>query len=149
MSGFAPAPAIELAAEQLRRGRAMEVTVHGESMWPLVRAGDRVRLDPGIRPARGRLAAVLVDGHLVVHRIVGLGRTCVLLGDHGGRPLVVAPADLLGIVTRQWTRTGRLVHHERRRTVVVGWLVSQVTPLTRWPWRAARRGRARLRRKGQ
>lgn len=142
---WAPSPAIDLAAELLRRGRAMEVRVYGESMWPLVRQGDRVRIDPLQRPTRGRLAAVLVDGHLVVHRVVQLDLDeCLLLGDHGGRPHRVPIGDLLGVVTHQWTRDGRLLEHDSALLSGAGWLVSRVTPVSRWPWRTARQGRGWL-----
>lgn len=137
------AVAIDLAAEILRRGRPMEVQVFGESMWPLVRQGERVRIDPAEPPAVGRLAAVLVDGHLVVHRIVRLDAgECLLLGDHGGGQLRVAVAELLGVVTHQWTRSGRLLVHAAPHVKAAGAVVARVTPLTRLPWRMARRGRA-------
>src|SRR5688572_11413062 len=38
--------AIDLGAELLKRGRGLDLVVGGESMWPLVRHGDRVRLEP-------------------------------------------------------------------------------------------------------
>lgn len=143
MSRLKEAVAIDLAAEMLRRGRPMQVQVFGESMWPLVRQGDRVRIDPAEPPAVGRLAAVLVDGHLVVHRIVKLDAgECLLLGDHGGGELRVAVGEVLGVVTHQWTRHGRLLTHAATLVKGAGAVVAAVTPLTRWPWRAARRGRA-------
>lgn len=123
----------------------MDVHVYGESMWPLVRQGDRVRIDPEQAPSRGRLAAALSDGHLVVHRVVDLTEShCVLLGDFGGRPLSIPIGEVLGVVTRQWTREGRAFAHESKLLLGAGWLASVVTPRTRLPWRMARSAHRRL-----
>lgn len=123
----------------------MDVRVYGESMWPLVRQGDRVRIDPNQTPVRGRLAAALLDGHLVVHRVVSLSDShCVLLGDFGGRRLSLPITEILGVVTHQWTRGGRAISHSNTLLAGVGWLTSMVTPRTRLPWRMARKAHRRL-----
>lgn len=81
-------------------------------MWPLVREGDRVRLEPGIPLEVGQLAATLRRGHLVVHRIVALRPGSVVLrGDNRSTDdAPVAPEEVLGVVTRQWLRSGRSVN---------------------------------------
>lgn len=141
----APAPAIDLAAELLRRGRPVTVVVGGESMWPLVRSGERVRIEPAIAPRRGLLGAVLLGGHLVVHRIVAMNDSwCTLLGDLGGSPARIPQTDLLGVVVELETRGGRKLRLDRGARRFLGVAVSLVTPVARWPWRWTRALRARV-----
>lgn len=106
---------IALAVELLRRGRPVEIVAGGGSMWPLVREGDRLVIDPSTAPRVGALAAVERNEHLVVHRVIRVGDAGVLLhGDNllGPDP-VVTPGEVLGVVTRQVLRTGHAIDHGR------------------------------------
>lgn len=139
------AVAIDLAAELLRRGRSIDLVVGGMSMWPLVRGGERVHLDPAVPPRVGFLAGILQEGRLVVHRIVRVGGGRVtLLGDFGGREASVELPELLGVVTVQWTRDGRMIRHDRTMRRAANYLCALATRTTRWPWRFVHR-LARLR----
>jgi hypothetical protein len=129
-----------LAAELLRSGRAVEIVVGGESMWPLLQSGWRVRIEPA--PARvGDLVAVERDGHLVVHRLVKLeGERATLRGDNTGRDDPPArTSDLLGVVTAVWTSSGRCLSLTKRRWNMVGRAVAHVATRTHRPWRWALR----------
>ncbi len=65
----------ELAAALLRRGVAVRVTVHGASMRPWLRDGDRVELEPLSRPAAPGDVILGRDpaGGLRLHRVVHAG----------------------------------------------------------------------------
>ena len=136
-----------LAAELLRSGRAVEIVVGGESMWPLLQSGWRVRIEPASARV-GDLVAVERDGRLVVHRLVKLeGERATLRGDNTGRDDPPARTrDLLGVVTAVWTPSGRQLRLSSRRWQLVGRAIALVTPRTQTPWRwALRLVRARRR----
>lgn len=144
-SGRHTETAVDLAAELLRKGCALDIDVYGESMWPLVRQGDRVRVDPTQELNQGRLAATLVDGRLVVHRVMSLTEThCVLAGDFGGSRLSIPRAQVLGVVTHQWTRRGRMIAHDHVLVRGAGRLTSAVGVRSRTPLRMARNARDHL-----
>lgn len=127
----------ELAAELLARGLPIELKVGGQSMWPLVRSGDIVRVEPGLAPSLGSLAAVLRRGHLVVHRVVDVrAQAVVLQGDNGGRPEVTARAAVLGVVTRQARGRGGTVEHGSRQQQVRNALIACISRTSGGPWRA-------------
>lgn len=133
--------AIDLLAELLRRGRPVELRVGGRSMWPLVRTGDRLRIEPGLVPRIGDLAAVLRHGHLVVHRVLSLtGDRVRLRGDNRGEADPdVGRGEILGVVTLQKLRGGYELDHRLRwiRLLDRGALV--LSQWTRAPWRLAKR----------
>lgn len=137
--------AIEVAVDVLRSGRALEIIVYGESMWPFVRSGDRVRVDPAARLASGQLGVVFHDGHLVVHRIVELtASSCVLLGDSGGKALEMLREDVLGVVTRQWTRAGSERDLTSRQSMLLGRLLVCQSTASRRTWQFLYRVRGRV-----
>jgi signal peptidase I len=87
----------------LRAGRAVLATVAGHSMWPALRAGDRVRIGPvpaGFVPAPGDVVAVAGQAGIVVHRVIAAaGGRVSTWGDGaaaGDRP--VRPEDIVGRV---------------------------------------------------
>ncbi len=64
---------VELLAELLQRGEAIEFRARGGSMHPLIRDGDRLRIEP-IRAdqlRRGDVIAYRRGGRLLVHRYLG------------------------------------------------------------------------------
>ena len=65
----------ELAAALLRRGVAVRVTVHGASMHPWLRDGDRAEIEPLSRPAAPGDVVLGRDpgGGLRLHRVVHAG----------------------------------------------------------------------------
>lgn len=149
MPGLRPDGA--LAAELLGRGQPVEIVVGGGSMWPLLRHGDRVRIEPNRPVIVGALAAVLRAGHLVVHRVARLeGARVLLRGDHREQAdLPVAREQVLGVVTRQWTQVTRAVAlpaipHDRLLMRVWNGTVARVRDRTALPWRVAT-GARRLR----
>lgn len=131
---------VELAIEVLRSGRPVELLVGGMSMWPLLRSGSTVRIEPGLPGEVGAVVAIERNGRIVVHRVVELRAAGLLLrGDNlpEDDPLVPVEA-LLGRVTTVRGRDGTLVDLMRRRWRAGGRLVVEVARRTRGPWRLAR-----------
>lgn len=78
---------VALAREHLALGRPLVVSASGFSMWPLLRPGQRVLVEPRKTLAVGDLALVELGRSLVLHRVVGIsGSRLVLKGDHNPRP---------------------------------------------------------------
>ncbi len=63
--------AAEAATAILNEEIPVTITTGGYSMWPVIRPGDRVVIDPlkGINPSAGDIVALRRDGGYVVHRV--------------------------------------------------------------------------------
>jgi len=63
--------AAEAAMAILDEERSVTVTTGGYSMWPAIRPGDRVVIEPlkGSMPSAGDIVALRRDGGFVVHRV--------------------------------------------------------------------------------
>lgn len=86
-SQLADAAWLTLAREHLGRGRPLVVRASGFSMWPLVRPGQRVVVEPRRTLAVGDLALVELGPALVLHRVIALtGDRVVVKGDHNPSP---------------------------------------------------------------
>lgn len=63
-----------LTAQLLREQYAVVVVLHGNSMWPALRSGQRIRISPwqaAARDLRGKMVAFALDSdRIVVHRVV-------------------------------------------------------------------------------
>ena len=111
-------------------GREHEVTVRGNSMWPLVRDGDKARLAHGSGKLRlGDVVAYQRNGELVVHRLIrivrGAGEPRFLIkGDNvSGRDPIVRASKVLGrVVALQ--RSGKWRRLDTRLMQAVGWIVA-------------------------
>lgn len=116
----------QFAIELLRKGESVELVVGGGSMWPLVKHGDRLLItpvDPSGNFRRGTLLAVLSEGHVVVHRVVGVdagsGRL-VLQGDNLPAPdPPVLSSQVLGQVSQQVLKSGLVLKHQRQPLLVL------------------------------
>jgi len=101
------------AIELLRAGLPVVVVARGGSMWPLVRSGDRLTIEPGRAVGRGSLVAYLRNGRLTVHRARDVTRAWVVVRGDAATfdepPLPIA--DVLGVVSRQVTVRGTRVDH--------------------------------------
>jgi hypothetical protein len=101
-----------LAADLLRGGSSVRLTLTGHSMSPSIRSGDVVTIEPlsGRRPAVGEVVAAAPEGRLLVHRLVAWdGAAALCRGDvAASADPPTAPGDLLGRVTRV-ERGGRRV----------------------------------------
>jgi signal peptidase I len=111
---------------QLAEGQAIEIEAEGGSMFPVIRNGDRVRVEPIETPVgRGDVVLVVINGAWVLHRVVDVSETGVITqGDnqpHPDPPVTLAHA------------VGRATHARGRITVPLRW----PRPLTRL-WLAAR-----------
>lgn len=103
--GIVPEPTTEadawisLAREHLALGRPLSARVTGLSMWPLLRPGARVVINPG-RPVIGDLALIELRSTLVLHRVVAARPGRLLTkGDAVALPdPEVALGDVLGVV---------------------------------------------------
>lgn len=104
------APDRQLHLKYLRNLRKpFWIPVWGNSMKPLLQDGDRVRVIPSAS-ASGRTVSIgsLVlfsdneNGHLVVHRVVGIGRNVFYeSGDRNLKTGQVSKSDILGTVTHR------------------------------------------------
>lgn len=78
---------VSLAREHLALGRPLVVRASGLSMWPFLRPGQRVVVQPSRAIEVGDLALVELGRTLVLHRVIGLfGHQVLLKGDHNPRP---------------------------------------------------------------
>jgi hypothetical protein len=98
----------------LDEGRSVTVTAGGYSMWPAIRPGDAVVIDPiGTRlPETGEIVALKRDGGYVIHRvtevIAGKDATNIRTqGDGVTREDEPADAGLIAGVVRSVVRSGR------------------------------------------
>ena len=94
------------AAKALRAGCTLELDARGGSMWPLLRTGDRLTVEPATASSlrRGDIAVVARGHGLVAHRVVATD-PIVTRGDR--LPADDGPADdeaLIGRVrsVRRW-----------------------------------------------
>jgi signal peptidase I len=66
---------LEAGLTMLNEGHSITITAGGESMWPSIRRGDNVIIEPFNKeqiPVKGDIVALIRDGGLVVHRVVAL-----------------------------------------------------------------------------
>ncbi len=122
----------------LDEGRSVTVTAGGYSMWPAIRPGDAVVIDPvGTRlPEVGEIVALKRDGGYVIHRVTGVtaGRDATLIhtqGDGVTREDEPADAGMIAGVVGSVVRSGRQHQPPPRRlprwmnrmtATVAGWL---------------------------
>lgn len=88
--------AADLAREQLRAGNPLRTQASGVSMWPLVRDGDWVVVQPCPPGALrvGDVVLVAAGRRLVLHRVIGrVGSEVLLKGDACSRPDGWVPVD--------------------------------------------------------
>ncbi len=121
----------DLARMGLRSGGSVRLRVSGDSMLPLLRPGDAVRLQPA-EPAslrRGQLVVLAIDGHLLTHRLLWQGpEGLVAKGDN--REALDPPASPDSLVGRVIAieRGGRHLDLDRgawcRIEPLLGWLAS-------------------------
>ncbi|MDX9729027.1 MAG: hypothetical protein RBT50_07165 [Bacteroidales bacterium] len=98
----------------LDEGRSVTVTAGGYSMWPAIRPGDAVVIDPiGTRiPEIGEIVALKRDGGYVIHRVTGVtaGKDATNIrtqGDGVTREDEPADAGMIAGVVRSVVRSGR------------------------------------------
>jgi hypothetical protein len=96
---------MELLAELLRRGKAVEVRARGGSMHPIIRDGDRVRIEP-VRADELRAGDIIAyrrGGRLFVHRYLGRWANSGAMRTRGDSHSRVEPpldpSEVLGRVT--------------------------------------------------
>ncbi|MBD3239374.1 MAG: hypothetical protein GF331_02225 [Chitinivibrionales bacterium] len=94
------------------------VLCHGTSMWPFLRPGDRVAVEP-VDPSTLRRGQIAVfrgdDGEEIIHRVVSTKGCIVTRGDNAGRSDgIVEPGRLIGLVVGRYAAK-RLVRFTRAR----------------------------------
>ncbi|TAK30796.1 MAG: hypothetical protein EPO21_18770 [Chloroflexota bacterium] len=105
-----PTPVVRFYAEM---GRPFALTIASASMWPLIRIGDQVIVDPNLRTcAPGSVVALDNRDVIVVHRVIASrrapdGRTLIITkGDRSSRADPALPVvAVIGTVVRM--RRGR------------------------------------------
>lgn len=96
--------------EGLVRGEVVQIDVLGSSMWPLLRAGDRLTVAPWEGPPRVGCVAVAVIGRaLVAHRVIEvLPEHVRMQGDAAPLPdAPLRPVAVLGRVVAARSPQGR------------------------------------------
>lgn len=132
-----------LVRDALGRGQRVRMTVTGTSMWPFLRDGDVVELEPAgtLRVGDVVLVETARDGtaHYVLHRVVRVGEgTFFLRGDaQADAEGPFTSADVLGRVTAA-SRHGRVRALDRGVWRVAGRLWLGIHPLGRDLFRLAR-----------
>lgn len=113
-------------------GSEYVVTVHGNSMRPILRDGDRVRISPGSEGyKRGDIVAYQHNGKLITHRLISKGRSggeihYLLKGDNVPRcDPAIHPKMVLGRVTAL-KRSDKWVCLESPLWRSIGWIVAVV-----------------------
>jgi hypothetical protein len=108
--------ALGLVVDLLRGGRAVRMVARGGSMWPTIRDGEVVQIEPR-QPRSGEVAAALHQGQLTIHRVIRIDEnSAVLRGDALDRTERVSLVDLLGTVpARRASPVAKLAARVRRR----------------------------------
>lgn len=110
-----PEQTLALAREALERGHRVRLRIHGRSMAPALRSGQRIEIRPGAEQLRrGEVVACAQGKRLVVHRVVAVRGDGVVVTRGDGRNLADPPnlpADVLGRVV---LADGRPVPRARR-----------------------------------
>lgn len=98
-----------LREQGLEGGQLSAISVEGDSMEPLLRAGDEVLVDLRKQPFRDGIYVVRLDDNLLVKRVAaqGGGRLSLLSQNPAYPPLNVA-VDTVEIVGRVVWKSGRL-----------------------------------------
>ena len=98
-----------LRQQGLEGARLAAITVEGDSMEPVLRAGDEILVDRAPRPFRDGIHVVRVGEHLMVKRLAsaGPGRLTLLSQNLAYPPIEVA-ADEVEIVGRVVWKSGRI-----------------------------------------
>ncbi len=140
-------PVIDAA---LKRNQRVRLTVTGSSMFPFIRSGDVVELEPLHRPpAVGEVVLARCPSgpegeRYVVHRVVRVqGEALFLRGD--SQPDSEGPfraSDLLALVTTLH-RKGRAHRIDRGLRRRLGWAWNRSAPLNVWVFRLFLRLRGR------
>jgi hypothetical protein len=114
--------AADAASAILSEERPVTITAGGYSMWPAVRPGDRVVIEPlrGHMPAQGDIVALRRDGGYVVHRVrkITLSGSRQLYLTQGDAVLHSdTPSDITTIagIVKRISRTGREMDPPLRR----------------------------------
>ena len=114
-----------LAADTLKEGRSVELTVVGNSMFPLfVTKRDSVTLSP-IGDIRRRMIIFYLrpTGKYVLHRVVRIkGDVLKVSGDNETRLEDVSPSQVWGYVT-EFVRKGKRTSTRRLWYRVYAWLM--------------------------
>ena len=98
-----------LRQQGLEGAQLAAITVEGDSMEPVLRAGDEILVDRAPRPFRDGIHVVRVGEHLMVKRLAsaGPGRLTLLSQNLAYPPIEVA-ADEVEIVGRVVWKSGRI-----------------------------------------
>jgi len=114
--------AANAASVLLGEERPVTITAGGYSMWPAIRPGDRVVIEPlrGCSPVQGDIVALRRDGGYVVHRVrkVLLGGSRQLYRTQGDAVLRSdTPSDMTAIagIVKKVIRSGREIDPPPRR----------------------------------
>lgn len=120
----------DLPEELLKKGLKVRVKVSGNSMFPLLRNGDLVQVDPlGSEPLkRGMVVCIQLQKEYVLHRIFQITGSLhiVTRADFYSMPDQAVPRDqVLGVAVRRWKGgnvEGKGVRVRRYSPLLISWL---------------------------
>lgn len=112
----------DAASVMLGEQRPVTLTAGGYSMWPAIRPGDTVVIEPGGArlPVPGEIVALRRDGGYVIHRVteVTSGEEVSLIHTQGDAVILEdepSEAAMVAGVVKKVIRSGRVIHQLRRR----------------------------------
>jgi energy-coupling factor transporter ATP-binding protein EcfA2 len=111
----------DTASVMLGEQRSVTLTAGGYSMWPAIRPGDTVVIEPGGArlPVPGEIVALRRDGGYVIHRVteVTSGEEVSLIHTQGDAVILEdepSEAAMVAGVVKKVIRSGRVIHQLRR-----------------------------------
>ncbi len=117
------------ALADLALGNVVEIDAEGGSMFPLIRDGDRVTVQPLKREPRiGDVVLAVIAGRWVLHRVIAVrGAEWVTRGDYRLRPdPPIRRAQIVGLAVRT-QRRGRTIGLDWPQGAARAW--ARVAPL--------------------
>ena len=139
-SSLRRAASIDIAAEVLSTGGGLRIRTRGLSMYPLIRHGDLIEVEPA-DASSVRIGDVVLsrDGHdrMIAHRVVkvhgkGHGGTLVTKGDWTFRPDdAIEPGQVLGRIVAI-ERAGKRITLNTRAQRLLQLLTARISPHSRW-----------------
>lgn len=134
----------ELSAAILGAGSGLRFRAHGDSMAPLLRDGDMLRVDP-VEPGSVRVGDVILccgePGRILVHRVVRRmagpdGYLFEIQGDGAARPDGAIPAERVYGRVVAIDRSGGRIRLDSWGQRRLGWALAQCSRrnLGRWSW---------------
>lgn len=131
--------AFEISCSLLSQGQPVSISVGGTSMWPAIKSGDKVIIEPVRGPLmKGNIVAIIRDGGFVVHRISdislnGTENIYTTQGDASPKPdPCIKGEEIAGVVNEIIRNTRRRKVKNRVLPVFLNRLLALVSHILRY-----------------